>query len=152
MRIRVDTSALRQAKWSQYAVRFLFGGLITTVAGLVARECGPVVGGLLLAFPAIFPAGATLIEKHEKQRKETKGMNGTVRGRQAASVDAAGSAIGSLGLLSFGFIVWQFAPDHRPWAVLLGATAVWFLVAVSMWQIRKHARIANRRRPTTHRD
>jgi hypothetical protein len=30
---------------------------------------GPRVGGLFLAFPAIFPASATLVEKHEKQKK-----------------------------------------------------------------------------------
>jgi hypothetical protein len=37
--------------------------------------------GLLLAFPAIFPAGATLIEKDEKEKKEKKGLHGTVRGK-----------------------------------------------------------------------
>jgi hypothetical protein len=41
---------------SQYALRFLFGGIVTAVAGLVAQHFGPVVAGLLLAFPAIFPA------------------------------------------------------------------------------------------------
>jgi len=76
MRIRFDSSSLRQTKWNQYAVRFIFGGLITAAAGVVAKQHGPVIGGLLLAFPAIFPASATLIEKHEKQRKEQNGMNG----------------------------------------------------------------------------
>jgi 4-hydroxybenzoate polyprenyltransferase len=139
MRIRLDGSALRQAKWNQYALRFLFGGLITAIAGLVAKEYGPVVGGLLLAFPAIFPASATLIEKHEKEKKERDGLNGTARGRQAASIDAAGSAMGSLGLLLFAILIWQLVASHRAWQVLLGATVAWLLVSVSVWQIRKRA-------------
>jgi hypothetical protein len=133
----VDGSALRDSKWSQYALRFLFGGSVTAIAGLVAQHYGPVIAGLLLAFPAIFPASATLIEKHEKQKKEKKGMSGTVRGRQAASVDAAGSAMGSLGLLVFAVIIWQFLPAHSAWAVLSAATVAWAVVSVFVWQIRK---------------
>jgi hypothetical protein len=104
MLVRLDRSALRQAKKSQYALRFFFGGLITAGAGLVARQYGPVVGGLLLAFPAIFPASATLIEKHEIEKKEKMGLNGKIRGSQAASIDAAGSAMGALGLLFFAIL------------------------------------------------
>jgi hypothetical protein len=74
MHIQVDPSALRQTKWHEYAVRFLVGGLITAAAGVIAKKFGPTVGGLFLAFPAIFPAGATLIEKHEEQKKEKKGI------------------------------------------------------------------------------
>jgi hypothetical protein len=139
--VRVDGSALRDSKFSQYAVRFLFGGIVTAVAGLVAQHYGPVIAGLLLAFPAIFPASATLIEKHEKQQKEKNGMSGMVRGRRAASVDAAGSAMGSLGLLVFAVIVWRFLPAHSAWAVLSGAAAAWAVVSVVVWQIRKRARI-----------
>jgi hypothetical protein len=137
MRVRWDSSALQQAKWRPYAIRFLFGGLVTVAAGLVARRLGPSIGGLLLAFPAIFPASATLIEKHEKQQKENKGMNGAVRGRQAASIDAAGSAMGSLGLVVFAIIVWRFLPGHRTWIVLSAATLAWAAVSMLAWQIRK---------------
>jgi hypothetical protein len=144
MGVKLDSSALGQAKWSQYALRFLFGGFVTVVAGLVAQHYGPVIGGLLLAFPAIFPASATLIEKHEKQQKERKGMSGTVRGRQAASADATGSAMSSLGLLLFAVIVWRFLPFHRTWTVLSGATLAWAVVSVSAWLIRKRARIVRR--------
>ena len=64
MQIKVDLSGLQQTQWHEYAIRFFFGGLITAIAGIIAKECGAVVGGLFLAFPAIFPASATLIEKH----------------------------------------------------------------------------------------
>ena len=73
MRVRVDLSSLRMTKWSEYALRFLFGGTITVVAGVLAERFGPEFGGLFLAFPAIFPATATLIEKHERKRKRELG-------------------------------------------------------------------------------
>jgi Protein of unknown function (DUF3147) len=94
MQIKVDLSALRQAEWHQYAIRFFFGGLVTAIAGIIAKEFGAAIGGLFLAFPAIFPGSATLIEKHETEKKEREGLHGTERGRDAASIDAAGSAMG----------------------------------------------------------
>jgi hypothetical protein len=106
MQVKIDPSALERTKWHEYVVRFVFGGFITAAAGILAKEYGACVGGLFLAFPAIFPASATLIEKHEKEKKQEQGFDGTERGREAAGVDAAGSAMGSIGLLflhsSFG--------------------------------------------------
>jgi hypothetical protein len=67
--VRVDGSALRDSKWSQYAVRFLFGGIVTSIAGLVAHRYGTVIAGRLLAFPAIFPASATLIDTRLKPKQ-----------------------------------------------------------------------------------
>jgi hypothetical protein len=137
MRIRLDLSTLGQTKWHDYAVRFLFGGLITAIAGMIAKKFGPGIGGLFLAFPAIFPASATLIEKHEEEKKESLGLNGAARGRSAASIDAAGSSMGSIGLFIFAFVVWQFMPSDRAWMVLGGATVLWLGVSVAIWQIRK---------------
>jgi hypothetical protein len=137
MRVQFDLSVLGQAKWYEYAVRFLFGGLITAIAGMIAHKFGPGVGGLLLAFPAILPAGATLIEKHEKQKKQTAGFDGTERGRKAASVDAAGAAMGSIGLFVFALLVWHFISRNDTWAVLRDATLVWLTVSVLVWKIRK---------------
>lgn len=82
MAVHLDPSALGQTKWHEYAVRFLFGGLITVAAGIIAKEFGPGIGGLFLAFPAIFPASATLIEKHEKQKKQRAGLDGKKSGRR----------------------------------------------------------------------
>ena len=139
MQIKVDPSVIGQTRWYEYAIRFLFGGLITAIAGIIAKEFGAVVGGLFLAFPAIFPASATLIEKHERQKKEEKGLRGTRRGREAASVDAAGSAMGSIGLFVFALLVWRFLPAHNAWMVLTGATAAWLAVSVMIWHTRKRA-------------
>lgn len=137
MRVKVDPSVIGQTKWQDYVLRFFFGGLITAIAAIIAKEFGPGIGGLFLAFPAIFPASATLIEKHEKQKKAQRGLDGTVSGRKAASIDAAGSAMASIGLVVFAFVVWKYVTGHNHWIVLMSATVAWLAVSVLVWEIRK---------------
>jgi|ERR1017187_6407771 hypothetical protein len=137
MRIKIDPSALLKTRWDELAVRFLFGGLITAIAGLIAKRFGPGVGGLFLAFPAIFPASATLIEKHEKENKERAGLHGFVRGRKAAGADAAGAAIGGVGLFVFAWLVKTLIVSPGTWPALTGATVGWAAVSLLLWQIRK---------------
>ena len=86
---------------------------MTVVAGLIAARFGPVIGGLFLAFPAIFPASATLIEKHVRERKERAGLPGARRGKEAAALDAAGAALGSFGLAAFGLVIWLIVVRSR---------------------------------------
>jgi hypothetical protein len=137
MLVEIDTSALRRTKWYEYAVRFFFGGLITAAAGLIAKQWGPVAGGIFLAFPAIFPASATLIEKHEREKKEKAGVPGVDSARKAVSVDAAGAAIGSIGLFVFALLVWRFLPNYDAPLILSSATVAWLGVSVLIWWIRK---------------
>jgi len=137
MIIKLDGSAVREARWYEYALRFIFGGAITLAAGLAAREFGPAVGGLFLAFPAIFPATAMLIEKHEREKKERKGLNGKQRGRDAAALDAVGAAMGSLGLVLFAVLAWMLLPSHPPRLVLAGATVAWLAASGAIWVIRR---------------
>jgi Protein of unknown function (DUF3147) len=140
MRVKINFAAVKQTKWHEYAIRFAFGGLITVATGIIAKKFGPGVGGLFLAFPAIFPASATLVEDHEKEKKQRVGIDGTVRGRNAASLDARGAAMGSVGLIAFAVIAWQFLPGHRVWLVLAGATLAWLIVSVVLWKLRKTTR------------
>ncbi len=51
-------------------------------------------------FVAHTTAGASLIEEHEKKRKAQCGFDGLIRGRFAASVDAARALLGTIGLLA----------------------------------------------------
>ena len=51
MIIQFKPSALRQTRWYEYLVRFVLGGAMTVVAGLIAARFGPVVGGLLHLLP-----------------------------------------------------------------------------------------------------
>jgi hypothetical protein len=135
--IKVSPEGLRGTSWRDFAVRFVLGGAITAGAGVVAKLYGPVIGGLFLAFPAILPASATLIAKHERLKKAKAGFDGTNRGINAASVDAAGAATGTLGLIVFAVAIWQLIDRYSVWAVLPGATLLWLVVAVTAWLIRK---------------
>src|ERR1700749_3732673 len=128
MIVRFHPSALRDIRWYQYAVRFALGGAMTAIAGLIAARFGPVIGGLFLAFPAIFPASATLIEKHVRERKEKSGLSGARRGKEAAALDASGAALGSFGLAAFGLVIWLMIVQSPAWALVLAA-ASWLAVA-----------------------
>lgn len=87
------------------------------------RSCdrGPI---FFLAFSPIFPASASLIEKHEKQNKEKAGLDRTTRSRAAAGIDSGGAAMGCIGLAAFATTVWNIA------------TGVWVAVAISAWLAR----------------
>src|SRR5579863_4287025 len=135
MIVQFNPSALRQTRWYEYLVRFLLGGAMTVVAGLIAARFGPVVGGLFLAFPAIFPASATLIEKHVRERKEKAGLRGARRGKEAAALDAAGAALGSFGLAAFGLVIWLMIV-HSPLSALVLAAVSWLAVAMLAWHLR----------------
>jgi hypothetical protein len=135
VKIKVDTSALARSKWYEYLIRFAFGGAVSVLAGIVGKIYGPEIGGLFLAFPAILPASATLIENHEKRKKWRVGKEGALRAREVAGVDAAGAAMGSIGLLAFAIIVWQWIHSPAP-MVLSVATLAWLSVAVATWMAR----------------
>jgi MFS family permease len=107
---------------------------MTVIAGLIAARFGPVIGGLFLAFPAIFPASTTLIEKHVRERKEKAGLRGTRRGKDAAALDAAGAVLGSFGLAAFGLVIWLIIVPSPAWSLILAASA-WFAVAISGWLV-----------------
>jgi Protein of unknown function (DUF3147) len=137
MLISFHPSELKKTKWSDYALRFMFGGSVSVLAAFLAKEFGPSLGGLFLAFPAIFPATATLIEKQEEQKKLRAGIVATVCGRQAVALDAAGAALGSVGLATFAIVVWQFLPEHETGTTLGGAFAAWLGMSLAGWTIRK---------------
>jgi hypothetical protein len=132
MKVQVDLSRLRMTKWSEYGLRFLFGGTITVVAGILAERFGPEFGGLFLAFPAIFPATATLVEKHERKRKD-KGLQKATRGREAAALDARGATMGSIGLIGFALVAWKFLPIWNGALTLSAALMVWTALSVLIW-------------------
>ena len=136
-KIVIDLSSVRQTTWRQVAARFFIGGVITAVVGIIGRKFGPGIGGLFLAFPAIFPASATLIEKHELEKKRRAGVNGVIRSREVAGVDAAGAAMGSLGLLAFAFTVYKMIARYPTWQVLSATVLIWMAVSVLVWRIHK---------------
>src|SRR3981081_2128995 len=139
MIVRVKWSALKQSRWYEYVLRFVLGGLATATAGAIAAFFGPEAGGLFLAFPAIFGASATLIEKHERERKQKLGLSGDRRGKESAALDAGGAGLGSSGLAAFGAGVWYLAPTLTFGSLALGSAA-WLLVSIFLWQLRRRVR------------
>jgi hypothetical protein len=140
MIIQFDLSALKRTRWYEYGIRFLLGGGITVVAGFLANRYGPLLGGLFLAFPAIFPASATLVEKHETQKKRRAGLSGSSRGRLAAALDGRGAILGSVGLVCFALAVWLLLPLLNAALTFAIALAVWMGVSIAIWSFEKHHR------------
>lgn len=130
--IRADPSRLTSVSWKSYAMRFVFGGLVTAIAGVIAKVFGPVVAGLFLAFPAILPASLTLIAHKE--------------GTKAAGAEACGAVLGCLGLLTFAGLVWAFMARAAGWLVLCVVGLAWLAVSVAAWLafrwLRHHRRAA----------
>ena len=151
MTVQVKFASLKGIKPHEWAVRFFFGGAICVAAGLISKHFGPGFGGLFLAFPAIFPASASLVESHEKTHKARAGCNGTRRGRVVAGVDAAGTAMGCFGLVAFALTIWLGLNRLRVWQVFMLATALWLGTALLVWFARK-SRVGRRfgRRPRTY--
>ncbi|HEY2386547.1 MAG TPA: DUF3147 family protein [Candidatus Binatia bacterium] len=117
----IDAGGLAKPGLSQYALRFVFGGVVTTLTGLVAREWGPSAGGLFLAFPAILPASLTLVARHDTRRDATD--------------DARGAVLGATALIVFAAVVLALVRTPA-WAALGAATAAWLASAVALWMVR----------------
>lgn len=137
MRVHARFAAIKGIRAHEWILRFLFGGAVCVLAGLIAQHYGPVIGGLFLAFPAIFPASATLLEAHERTHKARAGFDGTRRGRTVASVDAAGTALGCTGLVGFAIVCWLLLARLQTAAVFAIATLAWCLLSVAAWRLRK---------------
>jgi len=145
MLVGVSLSSLKEGRWYEHVVRFALGGAATVATGLIARGFGPALGGLFLALPAIFCASATLISSHEIRRKREAGVVGVRRGQQAAALDAAGAALGSLGMLAFA-VCFLLLVRHSVALAFVTASGAWLAVSVCAWWTRQHCRAALRRR------
>lgn len=136
MRIKTNIAAIKGTKFQDYAIRFAFGGAVTALAGIIAKHYGPEVGGLFLAAPAIFPAAATLLEKHEEKKARAEAHK-ELFAHQVAGVDAGGAALGSIGLMAFAFVTWKLLPSHYVLMAITSASAAWLIVSVGTWYVRK---------------
>jgi hypothetical protein len=116
---RFAPEQLRRTTIREYGARFVFGGAVGVAAYAVGVTCGPTIGGLFLAFPALLPASLTLVKEHD--------------GRGAAADDARGALLGALGLASFGAVIAFSARWETPWLSLGLALATWVLVSAGLW-------------------
>lgn len=121
----VNLGAVREAKPRDVAVRFVFGAVISAIAGLVGKRYGQHAGGLFLAFPAVLPAALTFVEK--------KG------GAQAAHGETIGAVAGALAMVAFAAVVALLvARAGAPLALLSGLVA-WVVVAGGLYTGLKKA-------------
>jgi hypothetical protein len=141
--VKASPSTLKDGQWYEYLIRFVLGGMATVATGVISSQFGAPVGGLFLALPAIFCASATLIEKHEQRRKREAGLDGRRRGQQAAALDAAGAALGSIGMLGFALIFSLLVERQAP-SAFLAALAGWCVISVAAWWGWRHVRLSTR--------
>jgi uncharacterized membrane protein (GlpM family) len=111
--------ALRTTRPSELVVRFVFGGSMTAMTGLIAHAWGPAIGGLFLAFPAILPASLTLVASHE--------------GREIAACEARGAILGAIALGVFAIACALLAPRGSLVLMLAVATAAWIATSTMLW-------------------
>jgi hypothetical protein len=137
MRTTLTFKSLKDTTPKEYISRFVFGGLVTVFAGMIADRYGPVIGGLFLAFPGIFPASISLVEKHKRLREEKEGKIGIRPAGGEASVEAAGASIGALGLVAFAISLWLRLPSHGLASTLLIASVAWALLSLTVWWVRE---------------
>jgi hypothetical protein len=143
--IRFSPSSLRESRWYEYLIRFTLGGAATVFTGLVSSFFGAFIGGLFLALPAIFCASATLIEKHEIRRKREAGLAGRQRGKKVAALDAAGTALGALGMLAFA-AAFSLLVMRSILGAFFSASLAWLIVAVLAWYARRKIRSVHQAR------
>jgi hypothetical protein len=135
MQVHLSVSSLSNSRWYEYLIRFALGGAITILTGVIGSVWGASIGGLFLALPAIFCASATLIERHEIRRKKEAGVRGVRRGREAAALDAAGAALGSIAMIGFAATFLAMSP-YGAAVAFTGASIVWIFIALGAWHLR----------------
>lgn len=123
----LDLGELRHVQGSSLALRFAFGAAISVVAGLGGMSLGHVVGGMLLAFPAIAPATLTLIERDQ--------------GNAAAVHDVGGAVFGGVGLVGFAFVGTELFGTIPAPGVLLACLGAWTVVSVFLYVLRAENRL-----------
>ena len=121
-----DPTKIKETTAKDYAIRFVGGGAVTALVGIIGKTSGPEVAGLFLAFPAILVASLTLLgEKH---------------GQGSAGADAFGARAGSIGLVAFGLVIWQVGARVPAWVALLLAMVAWTVVSLSVWAFYRWVR------------
>jgi len=135
MRVHPDLELLRHTQWHGHVVRFVAGGLVTVATGLIAKAAGPVIGGLFLAFPAIFPIGLATTERLQN-REAGPGARGD-RARRAAICEAVGAAAGCVGLAAFAALVWHGLDRWPAPLAFTAATVAWAAFAFAGWAVRR---------------
>ena len=98
MNVTINIGALGHSRWYEYLLRFVFGCLVTALTGIIAKRWGPEVGGLFLAFPAIFPQLPLCLRSTKGRRRserESKAFFGRGRSQESTQPEQPWGALAS---------------------------------------------------------
>jgi hypothetical protein len=128
--VHFDRSAVSKCKPAELGIRFVFGFVVSVVAGLVSLGAGDRAAGMFLAFPAILPATLTLIERKD--------------GEARAEGNAAGAALGAVAMCAFAVVSWALLDVVPSVVAELLALAVWAVAAVSLFLLARRLVVGRR--------
>ena len=116
---KFDFSQLKQSRWKDYFVRFLFGGAVSVIAALISQLTTARIGGIFTAFPAILLASLTIINRED--------------GKHETEEDAKGGIVGATALVITA-IVLSLTLQLLPGVIaLLLSLCVWLLCALGLY-------------------
>ncbi|HEY3993635.1 MAG TPA: DUF3147 family protein [Ktedonobacteraceae bacterium] len=116
---KLNLSQLRGIHLRDYLVRFLFGGIISALAALIAQWTTGRIGGIFTAFPAILLASLTLINEED--------------GRRAAVLDAQGAVLGAVALVLASFVISITLGIFSGVVALLLGLGVWLVCSLIVY-------------------
>ncbi|HZT90427.1 MAG TPA: DUF3147 family protein [Gaiellaceae bacterium] len=105
----------------EYGIRFTAGAATSLAAALVGTFVGVREAGPLLAFPAIYLAGLTLVERRE--------------GERPARDVAGGAVLGAVGLAAYAAAA-DYTTTRLAWpAALAVALGAWLAVSFALYGV-----------------
>lgn len=121
-----DFSQLKHIEFKDYAVRFLFGGVISVLAALISQLTTGRIGGIFTAFPAILLASLTMINRED--------------GKHKAEEDARGGIVGAIAFVVTAIVLSLALKLLAGALALLLALLVWLLCAVGLYVVSYRSR------------
>lgn len=115
----VEIARLRQIRFRDYAIRFVFGGTISVLAALLGQWVTPRFGGVFTAFPAILLASLTLIGKKD--------------GHEASAEDAEGGVLGAIAFVAIACFIAVTLASISGAASLCLSLLIWVALAVGLY-------------------
>lgn len=123
---KLDFSQLKQLRWKDFIIRFLFGGAVSVLAALIAQLTNGRIGGIFTAFPAILLASLTIIAR--------------VEGKYDAEETARGGIVGAVALVITAIVLSLTLNVLTGPLSLLLSLAVWLLCAIGLYVVSYKAK------------
>ncbi len=116
-----NSANLKQIRPKDIIIRFIFGVIVSALAGIISSHFGPKIGGSFLSYPAILPASLTLIQAKDSKIESRK--------------QAWGAIFGGVGLVGFSSIGSYLITSLNPLLVLSTLLLIWIIISVGLYFI-----------------